>query len=397
MIDRRRVLVLNHFAAPLSGAGGTRHVELFGRLAQWDGVILAADRGVLTRARTKVRTDGYRTVPTSPVSGFPMSRVINWLTYSVSAFLVGLTVRRVRVVYGSSPHLLAALAGWSLARIKRVPFVLEVRDLWPKVLVDMHVMSETSKVYRLLEHLESFLYRRADGIVVMARGVIDELQSRGIPPAKLVFIPNGADPDTMHIDTPRDELRRQLGFEGLVAVYAGAHGPANGLDLLLDAAKEVAADIPDLRVVLVGDGIDKKRLQQRVASEHIDNVELRDPVPKSDIPRLLAAADVGLHVLADVDLFKYGVSPNKLFDYMAAGLPSITNTAGEVAALVRTADAGVVAEPAGLAAAFRTMGAATADQRAAWGRNGADYIRANQSRTAMAVRLETLLDDVTAR
>ena len=397
MTDRRTVLVLNHFAAPLSGAGGTRHVELFGRLAQWDGVILAADRGVLTRARTKVRTDEYRTVPTSPVSGFPMSRVVNWVTYSASAFFVGLTVRRVRLVYGSSPHLLAALAGWVLSRIKRVPFVLEVRDLWPKVLVDMQAMSETSLVYRTLEHLEAFLYHRADAIVVMARGVQDELQGRGIRESKLVFIPNGADPESMRTAVPRDELRRQLRFQGLIAVYAGAHGPANGLDLLLDAAKEVASDVPSLRVVLVGDGVDKKRLQRRVAAEHIANVELRDPVPKSDMPKVLAAADIGLHVLADVDLFKYGVSPNKLFDYMAAGLPSITNTAGEVAALVHAADAGVVAEPSGLAVALRTMAAASADQRAEWGRNGAAYIEANQSRTAMAVRLETLLDDVTAR
>ena len=303
----------------------------------------------------------------------------------------------MRLVYGSSPHLLAALAGWVLSRIKRVPFVLEVRDLWPKVLVDMQAMSETSLVYRTLEHLEAFLYHRADAIVVMARGVQDELQGRGIRESKLVFIPNGADPESMRTDVSRDELRRQLRFQGLIAVYAGAHGPANGLDLLLDAAKEVASDIPSLRVVLVGDGVDKKRLRRRVAAEHIANVELRDPVPKSDMPKVLAAADIGLHVLADVDLFKYGVSPNKLFDYMAAGLPSITNTAGEVAALVHAADAGVVAEPSGLAVALRTMAAASADQRAEWGRNGAAYIDANQSRAAMAVRLETLLDDVTAR
>lgn len=391
---RRRVLVLNHFAAPAHAPGGTRHVELFGRLNEWDATVVAARRNLLTGLPLNDSDGLLSGVWTSPYRSNGPARLLNWASYSASAAIAGLRGERADVVYASSPHLLAGLTGWSLSKRWRVPFVLEVRDLWPRVLLDMGQFTEDSWAYRALVALERFLYQRADRIVVLAEGTAKALVSEGVERAKLSLIPNGAEPADFAPTAPRDELRRRLGFEGTVAVYAGAHGPANGLDALLDAAAEVADDHPDLRVVLVGGGVEKERLAERVRAERLANVELRDPIPKSDIPDLLAAADIGLHVLADVPLFRYGISPNKLFDYLAAGLPVLTNTGGEVAELVVESGAGLAVSPDGIAGGLRRMVIASLEQRRTWAERGPAFMERTHSRSILAARLERLLDEL---
>ena len=392
-----RILVLNHFAAPPSAPGGTRHVELFGRLEGHQTTILASNRSMLTGQAVSSYGDMYRTVWTTPVSPRSMSRILNWISYAVNSFVRGLRLGRLDIVYGSSPHLLAPLSGWAIARLRRAAFILEVRDLWPQILHEMGGVPKTSLIYRLLEHLEKLLYNKADAIVVMSEGVRDELSRRGYRD-KIVYIPNGADPADMAAPAPRDNLRQRFGFTTLTGVYAGAHGKANGLDLLIDALAKSGLRPADLQVVLVGSGTEKERLRT-LAHETLPEGSIRfdDPIPKTEIPALLGAADFGLHVLADVELFRYGVSPNKLFDYMAAGLPSITNTGGDVGRLIESTGAGVSVAPNGLAAGLQRMVAATDDERQQWGDHGKVYIAANQSRTAMAQRLQALFERVESR
>ena len=387
----RRVLVLNHFAAPRGAPGGTRHVELFGRLRGWDARILTANRNLLDRR--KVVADGtVRPVWVAPHSGNGPTRVLSWLSYAVTSVVAGLRWGGADVVYASSPHLLAGAAGWCLSRLWRVPLVLEVRDLWPQVLVDMGTLGEGSLVHRVLRGLESFLYGRAQVVVVMAEGPRRTLEARGVPADRLVLIPNGADPEDFRPPRDRAALRAERGLEGVVVAYTGAHGPANGLDLALDAAGELARVRPEVRLLLVGDGVEKAALQRRAADEGLSNVTFVDAIPKEEVPALLGAVDIGLHVLADVPLFRYGVSPNKLFDYMAAGLPVLTNTPGEVADVVRTAGAGLAVEPGGIAAGIRAMADAGPAQRRAWGEAGRCYVGASRSRTMLAGELQRVLD-----
>ena len=389
----RRVLVLSHFAVQQGGPGNTRHVEMFDRLpGAWDYTIVAADRKNLTR---HTRTDGsgkMRTVPTPPFNGNGASRVFNWVSYTVGAFGVGVTRRDIDVVYGSTPHLLTGLAAWMIARIRRVPFVLEVRDLWPRVFVDMGRLSPSSVTYWALRSLERFLYRHADEIVVLAKGSEQAVRTV-VPEASISFIPNGSDPAMWETDEDRDDLRAAFGFEGSIAVYAGAHGPANGLNAILEAAEDL--EDTDVTFVLVGGGIDKMRLVNRARTRGLDNVRFLDPVPKQELARLFAAADVGLHVLADVPVFRYGVSPNKLFDYMAAGLPLITNCPGEVGELVTEVQAGVTCEPNGLAEAVKSMIVADDAQRRQWGRNGKAFIVRERSRDVLSADLLVVLERVT--
>lgn len=383
----RRVLVLNHFATPRGEAGGTRHVELFSRLEGWEYLIIASSLNPQT-GRKVGDSDGFVTVPVVGYSSNGISRILNWVSYAAAATLRGLRVGRVDVVYGSSPHLLAALAAWVLSLVKRASFVLEVRDLWPKVLVDMNHLSESSPIYKALTALEEFLYRRAKTVIIMAEGSRTDLVARGVDPDKIVYIPNGADPEDFEPSAPRDELRARYGFDRVTAVYAGAHGPANGLDLLLDGAESV----PDVDVVLVGGGVLKNQLKADAKRRGLVNVRFMDPIPKTEIPDLLGAADIGLHVLADVELFRSAVSPNKIFDYMAVGLPTLTNSPGMVTELVEGAGSGVAVQPAELDDGLRRLSALSPGARHAVGVAAREWIQSNQSRRAMAERLALSLE-----
>ncbi|MFF5214427.1 glycosyltransferase family 4 protein [Micromonospora sp. NPDC000442] len=331
---------------------------------------------------------GFRPVAVTPYRGNGLGRVVNWASYAVTAAAAGLGQPRPNLVYASSPHLLAGLSGWIVAAIRRTPFVLEIRDLWPRVLVDMGKLAESSLTYRVLERVELFLYRRARRVVIMAPGLRSVIEGKGVEPERIAFIPNAADPADFVPSAPRDELRRRYGFTRRTAVYAGAHGPANGLDLLLCAARAV----PELDVVLVGSGVDKPRLQATAYDIH--NVRFLDPVPKTEMPDILHAADVGVHVLADVELFRAGVSPNKVFDYMAAGLPIITNSPGVVGDLVAGAGSGYVVAPGNLAHGLGQVAQAGSAELAKLGAAGRQWIQHNQSRTAMSDALARLLASV---
>lgn len=385
----RRVLVLNHFAVPMGASGGTRHTELFSRLDGWSHLIVNASTSIHGDTQI-VMEPGFRTVWAVPFRTNGIRRILNWATYATSAAFHGLSGRRPDIVYASSPHLLAGLAGWAIAQRWRAPFILEVRDLWPRVLVEMGQLTEDSQIYVSLTALEEFLYARAERIVVMSRGIEAELVGRGVPATKLVYIPNGADPQDFEVGLPRDELRQRYGFTRFTCVYLGAHGPANGLTLLLDAAESIS-DL-DLDIVLVGSGIEKNRLLGEASVRGLDNVRFMDAVPKSEVPAILAAADAGLHVLADVPLFKYGISPNKVFDYMASGRPLVTNVPGEIGDLVLRAGGGIVTQPSEIASGLRQLCELSPEELMRMGRSGAQFMLAEHSRTAMALRLQQLLD-----
>ena len=396
MNDRRRVLVCNHFAAPRGEPGGTRHVELAERFERWDAVVLAADHNLLDGTRRGEQPPDFEVVRVPGHSGNGPARVAGWLAYAAGVRGAAKRLGPFDAVIGSSPHLPAAAAAQRAARRLGVPFVFEVRDPWPEVLAGMGAFRPSSPAYRGLARLAKRLERQADAVVVLSEGVGALLTGRGVPDTKVVVIPNGADADDLDPPAPTDELRRRFGFvdDEVVAVYAGAHGPANGLDLLLDAAPELARRAPSLRIVLVGAGVTKTHLQQRAVDESLTNVTFRDPVPKAEVPALLGAADVGIHCLADADVFRWGVSPNKLFDYLGAGLPVVTNTPGEVTTMVQEAGAGEAVAPDGLADGLTRLAAFTEEQRRGLGAEGRAWLVANRSRDVLAARFEEVLDHV---
>lgn len=390
----KRVLVLNHFAGEPGSPGGTRHIEMFSRLRGWSYLIAVANHATVGSAKTQTAV-GYLALPTMSFAGNGLDRIANWVSYAASSFTHLSVGHRPSVVYASSPHLLAGLSGWLLARRWRVPFVLEIRDLWPQVLVEMGHMQAASPIFRSLSRLESFLYDKADRIVVMAEGTRKYLAERGVDEEQIEFIPNAADPEDFVPADSRETLRVRFGFTRFTCVYTGAHGPANGLDLLLDAAYELQDE--NLDVVLVGSGPSKPSLEQRATNMGLTNVRFLDPIPKSQIPSLLGAADIGLHVLADVPLFRYGVSPNKVFDYLASGLPMVTNVPGEVGGLVEESGGGIGVQPDGLATGIRTLLSASPMSLGRMSAAGTKFMKRHRSRNAMAERLQGLLDSIVER
>lgn len=395
--DRRHVLVLNHFAKPHQASGGTRHVDLFGRLQGWSIRIIASNRSYFSPEHHECSAGLVTVVWTAPYAGAGMKRILNWLTYAMTAMLAGLRGTKPAVVYASTPHLFTPVAGWLLSKVHRATFIVEVRDLWPQVLVDMARLGNGTLLHRLLNALEQWAYDRADHIVVLTDGVKDHLVARGIAPERVTVIPNGSDPAAFLITESRYELRRRYGFDGPTFVYTGAHGPANALGLLLDAAEKLRGEFSNAMFVLVGDGSDKMQLREQAGERGLTNVRFLDPVPKEEMPMLLKAADVGVHILADVPLFRYGVSPNKVVDYMAAGIPTVTNSPGVVGALVETAQSGVAVEPTDLAAGIRNVLTANAAQLAEWGAAGRRYIEAHLSPDVLAADLEDLLNETSER
>jgi glycosyltransferase involved in cell wall biosynthesis len=381
------VLVLNHAAAPRSAPGGTRHIDLFSQLEGWDFAIIAANRNALTGEPVASDPPHFLTVPTLRHEGNGPRRIGSWIAYALTATIRAMVHRRPTIVYASTPHLLTGLSGYILARARHLPFVLEVRDIWPQILLEMNRLQLESRAYRILRALELHLYEHADMLVVLAEGTRKYLQDLGIPPSKITYIPNGSDPSDFDVSDGRDDIRRELGLDGFVIAYTGAHGLANGLDLVLDAAAKVQPIRDDVRWILVGDGPEKARLVAAARSRNLTSVQFWDPIPKDEIPRFLAAVDVGLHCLADVELFKSAISPNKLFDYLAAGLPVITNTRGDIGDLIRNINAGLAVDPSDLAEAALDLAGRPGDDLHDFGRSGRTYMQSFQSRTVLADRL----------
>ena len=386
----RRVLVINQFALPRTEGGGTRHVDLFGRLDGWETLIVAGNRNHYTQERFRSSDPHFRLLPVPAQSGGALQRLLSWLAFSVQAFAVTVRDRELDLVYGSSPQPFAALAGLAAARLRRVPFVLEIRDLWPESMVSAGRLEKNSLSYRVFARLERLLVTGAARIVCVTDGWEGHLAELGVAADRLVVVPNGTEPADFQVSVPRSELRELHGVRGFTAVFAGAHGPKDGIDAILDAAKS----LPHINFLLVGSGSSKPEAVQRVQREGVGNVEFRTPVPKVELPGLLRACDVGVHAVSPLSVFDKGMSPNKLFDYMAAGLPVVSNAATALARVVADHECGRVGSPSQLAACLEAVHDASDQQREAWGAAAVQLLTERFSRGSAARVLSGALEAV---
>ncbi|MEO8031534.1 MAG: glycosyltransferase family 4 protein [Gemmatimonadota bacterium] len=396
------VLWVNQFAATASDGGGTRHLDLGRALGQlgWDVTVIASDFHLHQRRFTRRSSSNQRGALVEQVAGitflwlwsFPYGandwrRVVNWLSFGWEVVRRGSGARRSAVVVGSSPQLFAALGAWVLARRQGAAFVLEVRDLWPESMAA--VSGRRGLSYQLLGILARFLYRRADRVIVLARGAATVIEACGVPAQRIVWIPNGVDPASLG-NTGRVE-------HGIFTViYAGAHGPANGLETVLDAAEQLK-DHPYIRFMLVGDGPSKANLVFDAARRGLGNVEFRESVAKPVLHSLFAEADCGIMVLRDAPLFSWGVSPNKLFDYLGDQLPVVCNVPGDVAEMLASAGGGVQAADhtgTALAKAVLRMFATPFGERLEMGRSGKRWVLSEHNRTTLAFRVDALFREI---
>ncbi len=323
-------------------------------------------------------------------------RMLNMLAYSWQTLLRRTTrqLSRPDVVIGSSVHPFAAVAGVLLARRFKVPFVFEVRDLWPQTLVDMRRLRDGAFLTWMLRKLESWLYRRAARIVVLLPQAWEYITPLGIPAERIVWIPNGVDLSMF----PRFDLEVKSSSEPFNLMYFGAHGQANGLDNVLQAMKLVQDRQGDQRIVLrmIGDGPLKPALMAQAQQMGLTNVSFEPPVPKSRIPAIAAEADGFVIPVPDLPkLYRYGISPNKLFDYLAAARPIII-ASNAVNNPVKDAQAGLTVragKPNELAEAILKIATLSIDERQRMGRAGREYVEKNHGFQQLAGRLAQVLDD----
>ena len=278
-------------------------------------------------------------------------RVLDYMSFMLCAFIASLWVRRVDVVIGTSPQFFTAVAAWAVGAVKRVPFVFELRDLWPESIKAVGAMKE-SAVIRLLERVEMFIYRRAARIVSVTNSFRQTLMRRGINGNKIEVVTNGVDVSRF---SPREKdatLQRELGFEGcFVAGYIGTHGMAHALETLLQAMQQLQSHPhgQHIRLLLLGDGARKAHLQAEAANLRLTNVVFVDTVPKDMVARYWSLLDVSIIHLRQTELFTT-VIPSKLFECMGMGIPVLHGVAGESAGIVEREGCGIVFEPENTAA-----------------------------------------------
>ena len=313
------------------------------------GVVPEEWRSRLHRLHYTENIDGVRVVRTWlwPLPNRKAyERILNYTSFCVSASLSGLALRRPQVVIATSPQLLCALAGWWLAWWKRVPFVFEVRDLWPESLAAVGAGSEGSALHRILGAIAGFLYRRADRIIVVAPPFKDHLiRYWNVPAAKISVVENGVETDLFRLEPAAIELRKQLKLEERFLIcYIGTMGNAHGLDTLLAAAAELQTELPRTLFLMIGEGAEKARLVKLAAARSLNNIQFLGEQPRDRIPLYVSASDICLVMLKKSDLFKT-VIPTKLLEYMACERPSIVAVDGHARKIVEEAGAGVFVEP----------------------------------------------------
>ena len=394
------IWIVNHYAITPDLPGGTRHYDIGRELVRkgHDVTIVAASRHYTTAEETKtyrqgsdflVETiDGVRFVwvRTMPYRGNGIGRVRNMFEFTYKLrHLPRSGLPRPDVIVGSSVHLFAVYGAYRLSRRFRVPLVMEVRDLWPQTLIDMGVPKYHPFVL-LLGRLEPFLYRRADAIVTLLPKAHEHIASFGVPEEKIHWVSNGVNLARFETAAPSHRLDRSK----FNVVYAGTLGKANNLEPLIDAFA-LLDDLPNVRLSFVGDGPARSELMRR--AEGIDSIVFMDPVAKSEVAALLLEADVLYVGLKNLRLYRYGMSMNKVFDYMAAAKPVIF--AAEVPKNpVALADAGIVVPPENaeaIAKAVRTLYNYTVLQRASMGERARTYVREHFGMDVIASAFESVL------
>jgi glycosyltransferase involved in cell wall biosynthesis len=278
----------------------------------------------------------------SNADGF-VKRGMTFVKFALHSIGLALT-EQYDVLFASTTPLSVAIPGIFARWLRGKPFVFEVRDLWPELPRAMGVIRNPLVLWAM-GVLEWASYHSAHRLVGLSPGIVEGIAHRGVPRERIASVPNGCD---LGIFAGEVQPWRptQVRATDLMAVFAGTHGIANGLDAVLDTAAELKRrGRGDIKLVLIGQGKLKAGLQTRAARDGLDNVVFHDPVDKAKLAGLMAATNLGLQTLANVPAFYYGTSPNKFFDYIAAGLPVLNNYPGWLAEMITEHRCGFAVPP----------------------------------------------------
>ena len=351
-----RILLINQAFVSPDEPGHTRHFEMAKFLAARGHylVIVASDLNYQTGQRTvehkgifaEQNFDGVRVLRSYIYPALHRSyvwRIVSFFSFMFSSIWTALQVKDVDLVMGTTPPIFQAVSAWFVALIRRKPFLLEVRDLWPEFGVSMGVL-KNPVVIALARWLEMFLYARATHILVNSPAYKEYMIGKGVPENKVTYIAYGTDVDMFNPDVDGSSIRAELGVDKkFVVLYAGALGQANDIDTILRAAERLKNEAK-VRFVLFGDGKERTRLQSEAERMKLSNVIFAGVRAKKEMPQVVASADVCLAILQDIPMFRT-TYPNKVFDYMAAGRATVLVIDGVSRKLIEDSYGGTYVQP----------------------------------------------------
>ncbi len=329
----------------------------------------------------------------TPNEGF-YKKTLGHVSFMISSVLLSLyKVPKPDVVIVSSPTLFSVISGYIFSRFRRAPMVFEVRDLWPDTIVKLGVL-RNKWIIGILEKLELFLYRRSKLVVTVTEAFKRNIVSRGIDASKVAVITNGVDTELFNKDNIKlhHELLNRLKWTGKkVLLYAGAHGLSQGLTTLLDAAKSMQ-DYPELLFAFVGQGAEKRKLQQYAAELKLNNVQFIEPLTKEEMPTIYASAYLSFVSLRNIPMFDDYI-PSKMFEILGSGCPIVASLSGEAAKILKQSGGAIVTEPEnvdGIVAAVKYM-LSHPEDRNVKAHQGYEFVKAKYSRELLANRYFDLL------
>lgn len=404
-----RILYLSQYFPPEAGATQSRAFDMaqswirlghrITMLTEFpnhpSGIIPPSYRGKFYERTISEGIDIIRVwVKTSPKKNF-FNRILFYLSYMINAVIAGILLvhGNFDFIYATSPPLFVGGAALILGATKRIPLVFEVRDLWPEFAVALGELSNPLAI-SWATWLETTCYQKARQIVVVTNGMYNHLLLRGLPPEKIIVIPNGANTD-LFIFKPleRDRIRQELGYHSkFVVVYAGIHGLAQGLETILKAAQYLQ-DKHDIHFLFIGEGPKKEELQSLANEYRLNNLTFLPEKSRQDIPSYLSAADIALVPLRKAEVFT-AVLPSKIFDAWACERPVLISIDGEAHKLVDDVNGGLYIppeDPIKLSEAL-TYFLDNPEELSCMGKNGRKFTEEHHSRYILAEKLITHLD-----
>ncbi|HQS71846.1 MAG TPA: glycosyltransferase family 4 protein [Sulfurovum sp.] len=393
------IWIFNHYALTPDMSGGTRHYDFAKELVKRGHkvTIVASSFHYAKYQEMKIYDDkeyiqenidgiDFIWIKTSPYFGNGVARVKNMLgyTYKVLRFTPKLDLKAPDIIIGSSVHLFAVYAAYRLSKKYNTPFIMEVRDLWPQTLIDMGV-SRWHPFVLVLGWLECYLYRRADTIITVLPRAVEYIK-RYTDPQKVVWISNGfsCTETTLH--------EKKLSDEKFNILYAGTHGLANDLEVLIDTALYLRHET-HLHFTLMGEGPRKRLLQEKAEAYHLNNITFLPMVQKSEVMDYLKSADLLYVGLKDLPLYRYGMSMNKIFEYMAAKKPVlfVSNIDDN---LIISCNAGKVVKNykvEEVAKTIQTFSKMLPKQREVYAKNGYECVQQHFSIEVLTDKMESVL------
>ncbi|MEJ5307997.1 MAG: glycosyltransferase family 4 protein [candidate division WOR-3 bacterium] len=386
--------------------GGTRHLDFGIELVKrgYKVYIISSDFNVHKLQHMKLAKDEYYKIENVNGVNFvwvktftykknDFQRLLNQIIFSVEMYRVGRILEKPDIIIGVSPQLITALSALFLSIKLKKPFISDILDLWPESLIQLKPEMKKNPYTWFLYLLEKIIYQKSKSIIVCVEKFKNHIVSKGIEEKKIHFISNCTYPNHFTPDKPKEYYKEKYKIDKFTIAYTGAIGVANNPYLILDIAKKLE-DKP-IDFLILGEGPLREDIEKRIKDENIKNVRIYKTIPKRNILNFLANVDLCLITVNKTELYKYGLSPNKLFDYMLAGKPILITAKPEYSEFVKDSGCGFYADPENLdeiVSIIMKVYNMSESEREEMGKRGKDYILKFYSEQSLGDKLEMIID-----